>query len=165
MTTALFIGRFQPFHNGHLSIIKKILKEVDSLLLVVGSSQESNTTLNPFSAEERIKMIKAVIEKEKISNVEVYSLTDIGNDDLWVKHVESSLPNFDIVYSGPGLNLDLFKKSSYKVISINKIGNISSNDIRKRIASNSKWEHLVPRAVVDEIKKSKGVERIKKLMI
>lgn len=162
MTTALFIGRFQPFHNSHLQVIKNILKDVDSLIIAVGSSQEISTTLNPFSAEERIKMIRLVIEKEHISNAKIYPLADIGNDDLWVKHAEYNLPKFDIVYSGPGLNFNLFKKSSYKVITINKIGDISSTGIRKKIADNERWEHFVPEAVADEIKKIKGIERIKK---
>jgi len=164
MTTALFIGRFQPFHNGHLKAIKKIVKEVDNLIIAIGSSQESKTKENPFSAEERIKMVNAVIEKEKISNVRIYPLTDINNYGLWVNHVENNLPKFDVVYSGKGINLDLFKKSSYKIISVTKIDNIDSTDIRKRIKNNKKWEPLLPKPVVNEIKKIKGVERIKKLM-
>jgi len=163
MTTALFIGRFQPFHNGHLKAIKKIVKEVDNLIIAIGSSQESNTALNPFSAKERIKMVNAVIEKEKISNVRIYPLTDINNYDLWVNHVENNLPDFDVVYSGKGINLDLFKKTSYKTIPITKINNIDSTDIRKRIANNKKWENLVPKEIINEIKKINGVERIKKL--
>ncbi|MEM2947357.1 MAG: adenylyltransferase/cytidyltransferase family protein, partial [Candidatus Bathyarchaeia archaeon] len=34
----LFVGRFQPFHKGHLSVIEDILKEVDELVIVVGSA-------------------------------------------------------------------------------------------------------------------------------
>ena len=40
MSRALFIGRFQPFHNAHLADIKKILKENDEVLIAIGSSQE-----------------------------------------------------------------------------------------------------------------------------
>lgn len=163
MTTALFIGRFQPFHNSHLQVIKNILKDVDSLIIAVGSSQEISTTLNPFSAEDRIKMINSTLEKENITNFETIPLTDINNDELWISHVEKNLPEFDIVYSGPGLNLELFKKSSYQIIIINKIGDISSTGIRKTIVDNEKWEHFVPEAVADEIKKIKGIERIKKI--
>ncbi|HDH28034.1 MAG TPA: nicotinamide-nucleotide adenylyltransferase, partial [Euryarchaeota archaeon] len=50
---ALLIGRFQPFHKGHLAVIKKILSEADELIIVVGSSQHRGAVENPFSADER----------------------------------------------------------------------------------------------------------------
>ena len=57
MTRALFVGRFQPFHYGHLHAVESILKENDELLLVVGSAQMSHEPDNPFTAGERIEMI------------------------------------------------------------------------------------------------------------
>ena len=55
--TALFVGRFQPFHFGHLHAIKKILEESEELLIVVGSAQMSHEPDNPFTAGERLEMI------------------------------------------------------------------------------------------------------------
>ena len=49
----LYIGRFQPFHMGHLSIVKRALKECDTLVIAIGSSQENRTKKNPFTFEER----------------------------------------------------------------------------------------------------------------
>jgi len=48
MTTGLIIGRFQPFHKGHLHAIEHALKEVDELIIAVGSSQYVNTEDNPW---------------------------------------------------------------------------------------------------------------------
>ena len=45
----VFIGRFQPFHNGHLEAIKKLLIEVDELIIMIGSSQYSHSFDNPFT--------------------------------------------------------------------------------------------------------------------
>jgi len=53
---ALFIGRFQPFHSGHLDAIKQISEE--EIIIGIGSSQYSKTEENPYSFEERKKMIK-----------------------------------------------------------------------------------------------------------
>lgn len=46
--TALFVGRFQPFHLGHLKVIKDILKKNDFIVIAIGSSDEKNTDKNPF---------------------------------------------------------------------------------------------------------------------
>ncbi|HIQ38838.1 MAG TPA: nicotinamide-nucleotide adenylyltransferase, partial [Methanothermococcus okinawensis] len=51
------IGRWQPFHKGHLSIIEEISKEVDELIIGIGSAQKSHTLNDPFTAGERIMMI------------------------------------------------------------------------------------------------------------
>ena len=51
---ALYIGRFQPFHKGHLKILQKLAKKYDEIIIGIGSSQYSNTLENPFTSEERI---------------------------------------------------------------------------------------------------------------
>ena len=63
----VFVGRFQPFHLGHLKAVKDILGEVDELVIVVGSSQYSHEIDNPFTTGERITMIKRALEEEEIS--------------------------------------------------------------------------------------------------
>jgi nicotinamide-nucleotide adenylyltransferase len=54
----LFIGRFQPFHLGHLATVKFALKNVEELVIIIGSAQKSHELRNPFTAGERIQMIK-----------------------------------------------------------------------------------------------------------
>ncbi|MDP6459455.1 MAG: adenylyltransferase/cytidyltransferase family protein, partial [Candidatus Hydrothermarchaeota archaeon] len=39
----LLIGRFQPFHKGHVYVVKKVLKGVDELIICIGSAQLSHT--------------------------------------------------------------------------------------------------------------------------
>jgi len=65
MNRALFIGRFQPFHNAHLIDIKNVLKDVDEVIIAIGSSQEKNTLENPFSYNERKQMMNT-LKKHKI---------------------------------------------------------------------------------------------------
>ncbi len=52
-----YIGRFQPYHNGHHSMVERIADEVDELVLGIGSADDSHTTHDPFTAGERIMMI------------------------------------------------------------------------------------------------------------
>ena len=54
---AVYIGRFQPFHNGHLSVIKKAEEIADSVLVLVGSANASPSIRNPFTYNERRDMI------------------------------------------------------------------------------------------------------------
>ena len=63
---ALFIGRFQPFHKGHLKAIKYLFNKYDGIIIGVGSSQYSNTVENPFSSDERMLMIRESLKQEKI---------------------------------------------------------------------------------------------------
>ena len=60
---ALFVGRFQPFHYGHLRALAIILQEVEELIIVVGSAQMSHETDNPFTAGERLEMIKGALDE------------------------------------------------------------------------------------------------------
>ncbi|HXY46810.1 MAG TPA: adenylyltransferase/cytidyltransferase family protein, partial [Thermoplasmata archaeon] len=83
----LLIGRFQPFHRGHLSVVRTIRADRpdDSLLLGIGSAQESFTWKNPFTAGERFEMIARAIADADIARVEVVPIPDIHQHALWVR--------------------------------------------------------------------------------
>ena len=36
---AAMIGRFQPFHLGHLELVRQILDENEEIIILIGSSQ------------------------------------------------------------------------------------------------------------------------------
>ena len=163
MTTGLFIGRFQPFHKGHLQDIKDAIKEVDELIIAIGSSQFSHTEENPFSVEERIEMIEDTLIKNNISNYTLFPVPDIGDDEKWIEHVKVIVPEFDIVFTGNELTEKLFIEKNYKVKKVNLMKGINGTTIRDKIIKNQDWQELVPEQVKDFIEKNNIVERIKKL--
>ncbi len=163
MTTGLFISRFQPFHKGHLQDIKDALKEVDELIIAIGSSQFSHTEDNPFSVEERIEMIENTLIKNNISNYTIFPVPDIGDDKKWVEHIKVIVPKFDVVFTGNKLIEKLFKEKKYKVKKVKIIEGINGTTIRNKIAKNESWKELVPEEVSKFIEKINGVERIRKL--
>ena len=162
MTRGLFIGRFQPFHLGHLNDIKNALKEVDELVIGVGSSDEKHTKDNPFTVKERIEMMDLVLPNNDIQNYTVFPIPDFHDDKRWVEHIETLVPEFDLVYTGNKWTEKCFKKK-YKVKKVKIIKGISSTIIRHKIIKNKNWQSLVPKEVVDFISKIKGVEKVKKI--
>ncbi|HDI23821.1 MAG TPA: nicotinamide-nucleotide adenylyltransferase [Thermoplasmatales archaeon] len=162
---ALFIGRFQPFHNGHLEAIKRFSKEFDKIVIGIGSSQYSYTKENPFTAEEREMMIRKTLENLGIKNIEIYFIPDIHNYSRWVEHVESMVPKFDIVLARNPITLRLFKEKGYKVKRIPLFGgkNCHGKIIRKLIAEGKDWRSLVPKEVAEIIEKIDGESRVKRL--
>jgi len=163
MKTGLFIGRFQPFHNGHLQDIRNALKEVDELIIAIGSSQHFNTKENPFSVEERIEMIENTLAKENIGNCTLFPVPDIGEDAKWVEHVKTLVPKFDIVYTGNDLTEKLFRKAGYKVKRVNIVEGINGTSIRDKMLNNEGWEELVPLETIKIIEKAGGVKRVKRI--
>jgi nicotinamide-nucleotide adenylyltransferase len=162
MTTALIIGRFQPFHIGHLMLVQEASKEAGSILIGIGSSQESRTADNPFTAEERRRMILSSVGGIG-PKVSVFDVPDIGNNELWVAHVEKILPGFDVVYTNGELERSLFAKAGYRVHATGLFnrGLYSGTEIRRRIIAKERWGYLVPEGTKDVLKAIKGVERIR----
>lgn len=164
---ALYVGRFQPFHLGHLEAIKYILSAANEIIIAVGSSQESHTLENPFTAGERIYMIRLALDEEKIDPRRYYIIpvADVYIHSLWVSHVCSQVPKFDVVYSNEPLTRRLFIESGFKVESIPfyKREICSATEIRRRMLLDLNWEELLPKSVAAYIKEINGVERLKDL--
>ncbi len=161
MKRALFIGRFQPFHNAHLIDIKKILNECDEVVIAIGSSNETGTLENPFSYSERKSMIEKTLKNKKIKNYKIYAVPDLYGDKKWVEFMKNNLPAYEFVYSGNPWTLRCFKKYDSKVSKIRLIKGISSTIIRERIIKNKGWKNLVPKEIADYLEKVNGAERIR----
>ena len=58
MSPSLFIGRFQPFHLGHLDAIQQILATHKKIIIGIGSAQYEGIETNPYSAALRRRMIE-----------------------------------------------------------------------------------------------------------
>lgn len=165
MTTGLFIGRFQPFHKGHLATVKFALGKVDQLVIVVGSAQKSHEPKNPFTAGERIRMIKESLDSEKIdtSKVLIIPVPDVDVHSLWTRQVDMLVPKYDIVFANDPFTLLLFRERGVKTVEAPLVerSEMQATEIRSRMASGGKWEHLVPAPVAKIIKEINGVERVK----
>ncbi len=82
---AVFIGRMQPLHHGHIRNIKHALEIADHVLIVAGSANQPRTPKNPFTVSERSEMVKSVFPTDR---VEVVGVEDYYPDALWLKNVQ-----------------------------------------------------------------------------
>ena len=164
---AIIIGRWQPPHKGHIEVAKQILREVDELIVGIGSAQESHTLENPFTAGERVLMLTRALAEAGInlSRVHLIPIPDVNNNAVWVSHVISLSPPFEIVYSGNPLVRRLFKEAGFKTKTppMFKRKEYWGTEIRDRMISGERWEELVPKAVVEVMREIKAVERLKDL--
>lgn len=95
----LFIGRFNPFHNGHAEVIRRAYNYVNHLIIAIGSSQYSELHSNPFTYQERRKMINDYL-KNTSNAYKIISLPDIGDPGRWPQYVMNVVGQFDILFSG-----------------------------------------------------------------
>jgi nicotinamide-nucleotide adenylyltransferase len=160
---ALFVGRFQPFHNGHVKVVEYMNDEVSKVIIGIGSSQESHTWENPFSAAERKKMIQKSLKV--FNRYEIVEIPDVNNDRVWVAHVKRLAPKFTVVYANEEREKNLFSLAGFEVRSTPNFNRetYSGTSIRERIADDGRWEDFVPRGTIEVIKEIGGVARIKEL--
>lgn len=142
----LLIGRFQPFHLGHLAAVKFALTQVDKLAIGIGSSNRFNEKRNPFSAEERKEMISSSLDKSDLEKIKIYLVPDVNDHEKWTYGVDSIIPKYEIVFSNDDFTHTLYKKRGIKVISVplKQREILSGTDIRQKIASDQSWTELVP---------------------
>ena len=96
---SLVVGRFQPFHNGHMEVLRKCASESDHLVIGIGSAQYSHYPSDPFTAGERYLMINNSLRDEGISNYSIVPMEDLNRFSVWVAHVVSMAPPFKRVYT------------------------------------------------------------------
>lgn len=163
----LFVGRFQPIHLGHLKAIRDVLNEVDELVIVIGSAQYSHNVDDPFTAGERLVMVRGALEEAGVDCRQVWlvPVPDVHLHVMWVSALKGYTPKFDVVYSNEPLTRRLFMEDGYKVKSIrfHKRKAYSSTEIRERMLNGEGWEKLVPRSVVELIREIDGVNRLRDL--
>jgi len=74
--TAQMLGRWQPFHDGHLALFKEILKKTRQVVIMVRSMPQTDN--NPFQFEEIKKNIEDKL-KDYVGKFEVIKVPNITN--------------------------------------------------------------------------------------
>jgi nicotinamide-nucleotide adenylyltransferase len=164
VTRGLYVGRFQPFHLGHLGAIKYSLKEVDELVIVIGSAQYSHNANNPFTAGERLVMVRRALFEAGVdySKLWIVPVPDVHLHMLWVSAVEGYTPKFNALFSNEPLTKRLFMEAGYEVktVPLFERKTYVSTIVREKMVKDNSWMELVPKSVADFILEIDGVNRL-----
>lgn len=159
----LLIGRFQPFHLGHLEAFRFALSKVENLWIGIGSSNKPSEKNNPFSADERKEMILSSIDESISNKIQIYFIPDLDNHAKWIENIDSLVPDFDVVFSNDELTQTLYSKRGKKVIPVvfKDREVLSGTNIRNKILSDQDWQTLVPDGTKMVLKKIGANNRLK----
>ena len=167
--TGLFIGRFQPFHIGHLQDIRLILRQTRHIIIAVGSAQEQAERDNCFSYQERRRMLLRSLTSAGIDmqRVRITPLQDTGKDVQWYRNAirAAKTPEDSLfIYSANPKVIRIFRSHGHKVRILHIRHGISSTRIRAMIRRNDEaWRKLVPSEVACIIGTPRMVRRICRL--
>ena len=142
----LLIGRFQPFHLGHLDAVLFGLSRAENLFICIGSSNKSNESRNPFSAKERREMIASSIEPSMTDRIKIFDIPDVGDHEKWTFEIDKTVPKYDVVFTNDEFTKTLFEKRGMNVIPVvlKDREKFSGTSIRQLIVDGKNWQDLVP---------------------
>ena len=161
----LLIGRFQPFHLGHLDALRFALSKVDKLWIGLGSSNKPLQKNNPFSAEEREEMILSSVDESMKPRIQIYFIPDLENHIKWIELIDTLVPKFDTVFTNDELTRHLYSKRDVEVLPIPFVKRdiLSGTNIRDMIISDQTWEDFVPEGTKIFLSKTSTKQRLKNL--
>ena len=154
---SFMIARFQPFHNGHKTIIDKMIQESNYITIILGSAQESYTEENPLTVEQRKNLIINIYGNRK--NMKIFYMNDIEcSADDWYKYViqflKENVKEFgfpEAYYCGDMNNGYYYNKGEFKIEIVDRdmqqgYNKISATEVRNMIKNkDEKWKLYIPK--------------------
>lgn len=154
--TALFIGRFQPFHNGHLYSLEKCLEVAEQVVIVVAKSNVSGTQDDPWHYKIRKMMVCEVVQKKGVQDriARICSCPDNPSDQVWLREIKKRAGEFDIIVSNNPWVLKIFKEAGYATYESGLYNRDELEGVKIRTmmrAGDDKWKLRVPEEVISQI--------------
>lgn len=169
VSRGMFFGRFQPFHKGHLEVARMILEEHDELVFLIGMATESHTHRNPFTAGERIEMIRRGMRDAGVGLERVITAT-LHTMEIHVSSAHMALnmvPPVDAVYVGNRIMARVFRELGVKVVMPQPVkrGVYNASYIRSLMArGDPRWRELVSPSVAEYLLSIGAEERMRGIM-
>lgn len=159
----LLIGRFQPFHLGHLEALQFALSRVDKLWIGIGSSNKLSEKNNPFTADERMDMILSSVDDSIRERIKIFYIPDVDDHKKWIENIDKIVPKYDAVFTNDKLTQKLYSDRGKTVIEVvfKQRDILSGTNIRDKIVHDQDWEKLVPEGTKNVLKKIDAKTRLK----
>ena len=136
--TAIYIGRFEPVHSGHMALLHRALDSAPQVIVVIGSAWQARSPKNPFTWQEREAMLRAALPAADRARVQVLPMRDYYNEAVWVQAVRRGVARM----AAPGARIGLvghFKDATsgylsafpgWQLIHVERQGRIDATAIR-----------------------------------
>ena len=172
---ALYIGRFQVFHLGHLDVIKTIAAapDVDEIVIAVGSAQYDHTqkhpsapwSVNPFTMTERTEMIERSLEGELNKPYALHPVPDYHDWQKWHQHIERELPQFFCLYSADRKEREFFEDRGYQTRGFPRRFSFHAGSIRINLARGEDYSDTVPAGTLAVLERIGAEQRLRQLYL
>lgn len=98
MKLGIIIGRFQPIHIGHITLIKQAIKKSHHVLIFLGSSFEPPTVKNPFNVQQRSELIRLGLTDQEYLRISFMTVKDSPySDATWISSINRTIKYFKSV--------------------------------------------------------------------
>ncbi len=165
--TGLFIGRFQPFHLGHLSAIIQGLDISEKLIIIIGSANKNFEVNNPLTISERLQILKKILSTSRLEKkvIKLTTSNDQINNLKWINKIIDSIPKFDVVIGNNNLITSLTKYKGYHQFhpQLTHRQKHQGVIIRQKILNKQEWKILVPEEIIPMLNKFKIESRLRLL--
>ncbi len=147
---ALVVGRFQPLHNGHCKIIDHAIQHHEFIQIGIGSSQYHSSFENPYTYEERKKMLTLYFDSKNYDSYTIHPIPDIHDPPHWVAHLNTIVTDFDCVVTNNPQTKTLFEAAGITVETpgLHNREKLKGVVVRKLMFSHQHWEDFVPKSII-----------------
>lgn len=168
----VFLGRFQPLHNGHIAAIRESLKDCEKTMVLIGSVNKLINFKNPLSTEQRKSTLTEVFQSEIDSGALLLgTINDFPSHEPWVTDILGRVQNITDDCSPTEVNLytsekdDEFYRSMflYPLITLDSQG-VNATDFREHLYTGGAPKRLysdVPQATIDLLNTFIGTEEFR----
>jgi nicotinamide-nucleotide adenylyltransferase len=158
----LVLGRFQPLHLGHVFMMERAASAASRLIIGIGSSNRHGTMDNPFSADERERMIRESLLIPV--PYDIRRIPDFDDNDHWIGWIRDNIA-FDVFMTNSPRERELFEKAGLKVAELPFLRRSEywATEIRHRIIGGGDYRSLLPEGTLKVLADVGGQERIRDL--
>jgi cytidyltransferase-like protein len=166
----IVLGRFQPLHNGHITILEHALAK-GATTIAIGSAQLGHEDNNPWTGEERKQMLQDWLGERE---AEIVLIDDINDPPNWVGHAKK-IHGEGLLVTSDETTAQLYRTDDFKVefIELHDRERLEGWRIRQTLtmlstvgddeALREVMAEMLPKTVIDWLIEHDGIYRLSQI--